>query len=326
LSKVKRLENLKKDYFKKRNVIAVIGFFDGVHLGHQKIIKECTARAKEICGTSVVFTFDKPPSNIIKGRLYKKLITSYSDKLYLIKEMGVDYIIIAKFDSNFAGLEPEDFCRQILIDSLNVRELFIGEGFKFGINAKGNVDFLINFFKNYRVKINEVSILKVKNKPVSSTTIRDFYNSGDVESIITFLGRIPFITGKVIRGDSRGRIIGFPTANIDIFEKYVVPKDGVYFGWASILEAKKYLKKSFVQTMEKLPSLVNIGNNPTFKGKRKWIETHIIDFNGNIYNKRLKVYFLRMLRQEKKFESKEELVIQIKNDLDCARKYFVSIG
>ncbi|MBM3707471.1 MAG: bifunctional riboflavin kinase/FAD synthetase [Actinobacteria bacterium] len=324
MSKTIRLENLKKGYFNKSKVIAVMGFFDGIHIGHQKIIKDCIDRAEAIGGTSVVFTFDKPPSNIIRGGYFKKLITSYSDKLCLISQTGIDYVIVAKFDSSFADLEPEEFCRKILINNLNIKELFIGKGFRFGRDAKGDVNYLKMLLKNYKIKVNEVPILKIKNMPVSSTIIRKFYSNGDIENIISFLGRIPFITGKVIRGDSRGRIIGFPTANIDVFEKFVVPKDGVYFGWTTILKKNKTTGKSCVQTEEKLPSLINIGSNPTFKGRRRWIEAHIIDFNGDIYNEKIKVYFFRMLREEKEFKNKEELVNQIKLDLSRARKYFES--
>lgn len=324
MSRVIRLENLNEDFFKKNKVVAVIGFFDGIHLGHQKIIKDCINRAREIGGISVVFTFDKPPKNIIMGRQYKRLITSHYDKLCLINQIGVDYIVVAKFESNFAQLEPEEFCTKILIERLNIKELFIGKGFRFGRNAKGNVDFLRLFFKDYFIKINEVPIFKIHGKPVSSTSIREFYSKGDIENIIAFLGRIPFVTGRVVKGDSRGRIIGFPTANIDVFEKYVVPKDGVYFGWTSIFKKGGICPKSYVKTEEKLPSLINVGKNPTFKGKRRWIETHIIDFKEDIYNKKIKVYFFKMLREEKKFKDKDELVRQIRHDLDCAREYIKS--
>jgi len=322
LSTVRRLENINKDYFKKSNAVAVIGFFDGIHVGHQKIINDCISRAKEAGGKSIVFTFDKPPSNILRGGHFKKLITSYSDKLCLFKKMGIDYIIVAKFNDTFAKLEPEEFCRSILIDRLNIKELFIGKGFRFGRNAAGDVNFLKNFLKDYEVKINEVPIMMVNNIQVSSTIIREFYSNGDIENIITFLGRIPAVTGKVKKGDRRGRIIGFPTANIDVFEKFVVPKDGVYFGWTGIMKKNKDAQKLCMQDEVKFPSLINIGSNPTFSGRKKWIETHLIDFGGDIYNEKIRVYFFRMLREEKKFRNKEELSKQIKHDLNKAGKYF----
>ncbi len=311
MGKLIKLEKLKSGSLK--DTVMVIGFFDGVHIGHKKIIRLCVEKAKEIKGTSVVFTFDKPPLNILKGDMYKKLITSYADKIKLINELGVDFIVEAKFDSTFSKIEPEQFCREILIEKFNIKDLFIGEDFKFGTNASGDTGFLRNFFKSYDVNINIVPILKIDGVMVTSTAIRKFYNEGRIEKIITFLGRFPSITGIVLRGEGRGRALGFPTANIDVFEEFVTPNDGVYLGFVKILN-KKYKNAGF-------PSIMNIGSNPTFKGKRKWIESHIINFNEEIYGYKIKVSFLKKLRDEISFQSKEELINQIKKDIDFAKTY-----
>ncbi|OQA21185.1 MAG: Riboflavin biosynthesis protein RibF [Actinobacteria bacterium ADurb.Bin346] len=322
-----RLENISKDSFAGHPVFTVIGFFDGVHRGHQDIIARCIEQARADNGISIVFTFDNPPKNVIHGRLYKKLITSYSDKLKLIKKIGADYIVVAKFNKFFSGLLPEDFCREILIEKLNVSGLFIGSGFRFGKDAAGDTEFLKKFFSTRGVKVNEVPILKIMGKPVSSTSVREFYNSGDIESIKLFLGRDPSIKGRVIKGDSRGRLLGYPTANIDVFEKYVTPSDGVYAGLVNLKAGivctdHKAEDKRDRDLIKMMPSVINIGDNPTFAGQRKWIESHVLNFSGDIYGYDIEVIFLKKLRDEKKFKSRDELIKQIEKDIIAAGEYF----
>lgn len=326
-----KLENLHDFEFRDKNISAVIGFFDGVHTGHLKIINACIKRAKEINGESVIFTFDKPPANILKGKIDKKLITSFSDKIKLLKATGTNYIIVAKFDNKFAELKPGQFCSDVLLKKLNIRELFIGQGFKFGKDSSGDAAYIRKFFKlseerfGHPIKINEVLIHKIKGIPVSSTAIRNFYDAGNIESITLFLGRYPSIKGMVIKGDKRGRLLGYPTANIDVFEKYVTPSDGVYAGFVKItgieiMDDKEALAKNkntdLNSDAKKFTAVINIGNNPTFDGKRKWIESHIIDFNADIYGKKIEVFFLKKLRDEITFRNKEELIKQIKLDID----------
>ncbi len=326
-----RLEKIEKGFFANKKIFAVIGFFDGVHTGHQDIIRRCLAEAKKNNGACVVFTFDNPPKNIIHGRLFKKLITSCADKLSLIRYIGVDYIIIAKFDRFFSEIAPKDFCRDILIEKLNASELFIGSGFRFGKDALGNTAFLKDFFKPLGIKVNEVPIFNIRGKPVSSTSIREFYRQGDIENIRLFLGRYPSIKGKVIKGDSRGRIIGFPTANIDVFMKYVTPADGVYIGMVNILESRfidnKIKDSDKIQDFySKMPAVINIGDNPTFAGQRKWVESHILDFHDDIYGRNIEIIFLKKLRNEKRFGSMAELIEQIEKDVVLSREYFKLSG
>ncbi len=317
MSKIIKLEDLKDSYFRDSCIIAVMGFFDGVHRGHKKIIKMCVERAKELEGLSLVFTFDKPPINIITGKLYKKLITTYEDKLDFIREQGVDFIIVSNFDRSFAEMEPYDFCEEILLKKVNIKELFIGTGFKFGKNAKGNTAILRDFFIKRGIGINEVPILKINGLDVSSTSIRDFYKKGDIENMRTFLGRYPYVKGKVVSGEKRGSTLGFPTANIDIFREFVIPDDGVYIGLVSIINGGTKLTD--------LNAIINIGDNPTFKNSHKRIESHILDFHDDIYNADIKVTFLKRLREEITFKKKEDLINQIKSDIEQARKYFKEI-
>jgi len=326
LRRIIKLESLEAGSFDGLRVFAVIGFFDGVHRGHQEIIKRCAIRARQEGGVSVVFTFNKQPKNIIHKKLYKKLITSSAEKLDLIKRLGVDNIIVAKFDGHFSSYEPETFCSRILVEKLNIEEIFIGKGFKFGKDAKGNVDFLKNYFKDKGVKVNEEPIFTVDEMPVSSTLIRHYYSCGDIGRIKMLLGRYPVLKGKVLKGDGRGKTLGFPTSNIDVFEKYVTPMDGVYIGSVRIFadNASKIRKTADVfDTGKQYHAVINIGDNPTFAATRKWIESHLIDFDADIYNREIEITFLKRLRDEKKFAGKDGLIRQVKADIDSARKFFL---
>ncbi len=311
LAKLIRLEGITEDYFKGESSIIVIGAFDGVHLGHKKIIEQCIKRAKEVKGISIVLTFEDHPLNIIKGRIHKKLIISFEDKIKLIKRLGVDFVVTVKFDKKFSVLEPEQFCKEILTNRFHAREIFIGEGFRFGRDRKGNGIFLKNYFAPLGTKVNIVSLYKVGGVPASSTAVREYFLEGDLEKVNLILGRCPYVAGTVTKASGRGRKLGFPTANIGVPKIFVIPKDGVYLGRVKISGSSK-----------KLPALVNIGDNPTFGNNKKWIEAFIINFNENIYGKKIKIYFLKRLRDEIMFGSEDELVAQIKIDLENAVKYF----
>ena len=326
MRRVIKLGNVKEGCFDGLRVFAVIGFFDGVHRGHQEIIKKCVSRAHQADGVSVVFTFNKQPKNFVHKKLYKKLITASAEKLELIKVLGIDNIIIAKFDGPFSEYEPETFCRRILVEKLNIEEIFIGQGFRFGKGAKGNVDFLKSYFKDTEVKVNEVPLFTVDKMPVSSTLIRQYYECGDIGMIKLLLGRYPTLKGIVEKGEGRGKKLGFPTSNIDVFEKFVTPMDGVYIGSVRIFKdsvSKKDKTTDTFVTEKKYPAVINIGNNPTFAAAHKWIESHLIDFDAELYGRKIEITFLKRLRDEKKFAGKDDLIRQITADINSARKYFV---
>jgi len=312
LSKILELGKIDDKYFTGKNSVIVIGFFDGVHLGHRKIIKACIDRAKKIKGTSTVLTFNEPPVNVIKNKMYKKLIIPYREKIKIIDSMGIDYIITANFSTGFLSMEPQDFCRNILVEKFHAVEIFTGEGFRFGFNARGNILFLKKFFRPLDVKINTIALIKVGNEVISSTNIRKYYTRGDIGKIKRLLGRNPQIEGSVIKGAGRGKKLGFPTANIDVCDIFIAPKDGVYLGTVGIKG----------RGGKPLPALVNIGDNPTFGDSKKLVETFIIDFKENIYKRKIRINFSRRLRDEIRFESKDKLVKQLKMDLEYARKYF----
>ena len=311
MAKIIHLADIDDVFFKKNMNMLVIGFFDGVHKGHKEIIKKCIKRAHITGGSSIALTFDIPPANILNGKKLKKLIMPFDEKIKVMSDLGIDYIVDVNFNKDFAGLSKENFCREILIDKINVREVFIGENFKFGKDAEGDYFFLKNYLKNFDIKVHSVKLMKISNVVVSSTEIRKLYEEGNVEKIKLFLGRYPSVYGEVQKGFSRGNTLGFPTANISMDESLIIPKNGVYAGQIKIGKNKKPLY-----------SLINVGNNPTFGFRNTLIEVYILNFNKNIYNKKIMVKFLKYLRPEIKFSSANGLIAQIKEDINSITGYF----
>jgi riboflavin kinase / FMN adenylyltransferase len=312
LARIFKLKDIKKDQFKDAHTLMVIGFFDGVHRGHQKIIKMCCERALENGGTSVALTFDRPPINIIKSRIYKELILPYEEKIRIIKKLGIEVIVTAEIGMDFLNLSPKEFCDDILKGLFYIKGLFIGQGFRFGKDAGGDTAFLKDYMGSQGAIINEVSLVKSRGEVISSTVIRKYYQEGNIERINELLGREPYVKGRVVRGTGRGRKLGFPTANIDLPEKLIIPGDGVYFGRVSIKD----------DGIKNLKGLINVGKNPTFRGEKKVVESHLLDFEGCLYDKEIKVTFLKKLRREVKFKNSTKLVEQIKKDISDAEIFF----
>jgi riboflavin kinase/FMN adenylyltransferase len=313
LARKLKLNDISKDQFSGLDPVMVIGFFDGVHKGHQKIINMCKDSSDKKGAASIILTFDRPPLNVVKSRTYKKLIFPFEEKLKILEDTGVDFIITAEISPEFLKLSPECFCKDILLGIFGVKELFIGEGFRFGYRASGDVGLLKSCLEPSGVKVNEVRLLGSDvAEAISSTTIRDYYAEGNISKIRNLLGRDPYINGVVVKGAGRGKGLGFPTANLDVCDTLVVPKDGVYFGTVSIMEDDR----------SPLPAIINIGDNPTFGISKKWIEAYIIDFDKRIYDKEIKIKFLDRHRDEVKFNSSDELIDQIRKDVRQARNFF----
>ena len=305
-----KLNDIGKNQFSGLDPVMVIGFFDGVHKGHQKIINMCKDSSDKKGAASIVLTFDRPPLNIDKSRTYKKLILPFEEKLKILEDIGVDFIVTAEISPEFLSMSPKDFCKDILLGIFGVKELFIGEGFRFGYRASGDVRLLKSYLGSAGVRVNEVKLLgSDEDKIISSTNIRDYYKEGNILKIRELLGRDPYINGVVVKGAGRGEDLGFPTANLAVSDTLVIPRDGVYFGTVSIME----------DDVTRLPATINIGDNPTFGISKKWIEAHIMDFNKKLYNKEIKIKFLKRHRDEVKFNNSDELVDQIREDVRQAR-------
>ena len=228
-----RLKSLKKEEFAGTGAVMVIGFFDGVHRGHQEIIKLCINKAIDIGSISAALTFDQPPINILKNRMQKKLILTYDEKIRIIKDLGIDFVVTAEIEKSFLSLSPEQFCDRILIGLFNIRELYIGKGFRFGKGAAGDTGFLKEYLGNCGIKVNEVGLVCSRGEAISSTMIRKYYSEGNIKRIRQFLGRDPYIRGEVKKGAGRGKKLGIPTVNIEAGTSLVLPEDGVYLGTVS---------------------------------------------------------------------------------------------
>ena len=295
--------NLKKKF---NTPVITIGNFDGIHLGHQKILKDVKRRSSELKGDSIVYTFEPHPLNILFPHKKVPLITSFSEKIKLIEESGIDIVICEDFTPEYANLSPRQFVKDILLDKIGVKAVFVGHDYAFGKGRKGNIDTLKQLGKELVFEVHVVDAVKVDAILVSSTKIRDTIQKGDVKKVASFLGRSYSISGKVEKGKSRGKGLGFPTANLKSVEE-ICPKPGIYAVHVSYRD-------------QPYQGVVNIGFNPTFKDKTLSIEVYILEFNKDIYDEYIKISFVERLRDEKAFDSPEALVEQIKKDVEMARK------
>ena len=290
--------------------IITVGVFDGIHLGHRKILKRLEFYSKKENLKSVVFTFDIPP------KLFLKKIPGYiidvKDKIELFKNFKIDYLWFFKTSDLLLNLSKEDFLSYIMKNFI-IRIFIVGEDFKFAKDGEGNINYLKKISKEKNFKLVVIKKKKIDNKIVSSSLIRDFILNGEMKMIKKFLGRDYCIKGFVYKDKGVGKELGFPTANVNTYN-YILPKKGVYAGIVEVLK-------------EKFLSAINIGNRPTINfSKDIVVEAHIIDFKKNIINKNIKIYFLERLRDEKKFIDINELKSAIKKDIDyIIKKYTYKI-
>lgn len=282
------------------STILCIGNFDGVHLAHQEIISKVISDSKKNDCKSMVITFKQHPLSVLNsGKNQKKLLMTLDEKIKIIDDMGVDYLVIYDFNE-IRNLSAELFL-EYLVKNYGMKKIICGFNFRFGNKNKGNIKFL----KQMRYKLNyEVEVfdsMKISNKKVSSTKIRTYIKFGEIEKANEFLGRTFNIKGTVIKGKQLGRRIGFPTANIKYNQLFCIPQNGVY---ATITEVNN----------DKFLSMTNIGYNPTFKNKYISIETNLLDFSGDLYGKIIKINFLKKLRNEILFPDVYALIDQLEKD------------
>ncbi len=289
-----------------KNPVVALGNFDGIHLGHQALIRETIKKARSLDGTPVLFTFYPHPIKVIKHIDEPFLIQTFKEKAKIIENLGIETIICARFTKQFASLEPEYFIKKILVENLKVKAVCVGHDYTFGREGKGNIKHLREYSYKYNFELVVIPPVKIDGIIVSSTKIREFLKNGLIERANQFLGRRYSISGIVKEGAGRGEKIGFPTANI-YPKNEILLKNGVYAAFAYV-ESKKF------------KAAVNVGINPTFKDKIKHIEAHLLDFKGDIYYKKIKLEFVSFIREEKAFRKIEELVKQINKDIKTVRK------
>ncbi len=286
-----------------------VGVFDGVHIGHQKIIKLTIKKAKELGGSSICVTFDRHPLELLKPGSHPQLLSTLEDKILWIGNLGVDILLVVKFDEHFASLSPQEFVDNVLIESLNASVLIVGGDFFFGRHREGDIGFLESYGPTKGLEIQAVPLVYVGNIPASSTKIRRSLKEGNIALAAELLGRLPVIKGKVVRGKGRGgTLLGYPTANVEAEEKGLVPGNGVYAGYAQ-LDGRRY------------PCVIDVGVMPTFADVLKQeLHVHVLGFEGLLYGKTIKVELLKRIRDEKAFASEDELAKQIRQDIEIVEK------
>lgn len=290
------------DFKFSANTVVTSGTFDGVHIGHQKILKNISDSAFSDNLKSVVVTFWPHPRFVLGREQDLKLLSTFEEKAQLISKIGIDYLVKIPFTKEFSMLTSEAFIQQILVDKINTKRLVIGYDHKFGKNREGGFEYLRSNANQYGFSVEEISRQDIEDVGVSSTKIRAALERGDISEAEEFLGRKYTISGFVKEGDRIGRSIGFPTANLDVPESYkLIPRDGAYAVWVEV-NAHRYM------------GMLNIGVRPTVSGEERRIEVNIFDFNKTIYNERLTIQFHSLLRSEQKFESIEALKAQLVKD------------
>ncbi len=283
--------------------VVAIGNFDGVHIGHQAIFRMLSDTAKKKNGTSIVLTFEPHPLRIIAPERAPKILTPYKDKITFIKSFDVDVVICVNFTREFAHIEAEEFVEKILYRTIGAQEIFIGSNYRFGKGRKGSPQLLKELGEKFGFKVNVVEDIRINDVTVSSSRIRTLIAKGKIEEAAALLGRQYSVIGIVIEGAKRGKsLLNTPTANIAIFSE-LLPKDGVYAVTVD-MDGKTYR------------GAANVGYNPTFEDKKFSFEVHILDFDGNLLGKMLRVNFIKRIRDEIKFSNVNDLTRQIRKDID----------
>ncbi|CAH0251786.1 MULTISPECIES: bifunctional riboflavin kinase/FAD synthetase [unclassified Pedobacter] len=318
------------DFKKLDNAIVTIGTFDGVHFGHQKIIKQLVEKAKADNGESVILTFFPHPRMIIDPENQElKMINTINEKAEILKGLGVDHLIITPFTRDFSNQLPEDYIKNTLVNNIGTKHIIIGYDHRFGKDRSGNLSDLKAAGLHYGFSVEEIMEQDIHDVAVSSTKIRQALLAGDVSLANDYLGYPFSIFGRVIKGDKIGRTIGFPTANIFIEETYkLIPGDGIY---AVTVEMDSEVRSPESGILNPLPSTLNpqpykgmayIGQRPTINGMTRNIEVNIFDFNQEIYGQDIKMNFLKFLRHDVKFTGLEALTVQLQKDKEATLAYF----
>jgi len=282
--------------------VVTLGTFDGVHVGHKKIIERLLFNAKELNCESLVLTFFPHPRMVLQKDSDVRLLNTIEEKADLLSKTGLDNLVIHPFDQAFSRLTAEEFVKNILVDCFNVKKIIIGHDHRFGRNRTANIDDLITFSKIYGFEVEQISAQEINEVAVSSTKIRNAILDGNIDLANNYLDYNYFFKGKIVKGKQLGRTIGFPTANFIIEENYkLIPENGVYIVESLIDENRIF-------------GMMNIGFNPTVGENSKTIEVYYFDFNDDLYGQQITVSILHRLRSEQKFDSLEALKNQLKSD------------
>ena len=298
-----------KDFSSPKKTILTLGTFDGVHIGHKKILERIIQNTANKKYESLVLTFFPHPRMVLQEDSEIKLLNTISEKTELLEKIGIENLVIHPFDESFSRLTAEEFVSNVLVNQFHIHKIIIGHDHRFGRNRTANIDDLINFGKQYGFEVEQISAQEVNELSVSSTKIRQALLEGKMDLANEYLGYDYFLTGTVFKGKQLGRTIGFPTANIKIEDNYkLIPFHGVYIVKSTINQKNVY-------------GMMNIGFNPTVKGEDLSIEIHYLDFDTDLYDQKITVSILKYLRPEEKFGSIDILKEQLQKDKEATIAY-----
>ena len=297
------------DFRSTKKTIITLGTFDGVHIGHKKILEKVLQNTGDGQYESLVLTFFPHPRMILKEDSDMKLLNTIDEKIDLLDKIGIQNLVIHPFDEKFSRLTAEEFVKTILVDRFQVQKIIIGYDHRFGRNRTANINDLIAFGEQYDFEVEQISVQEINEISVSSTKIRNALLEGNMTLANDYLGYNYFLTGEVVKGKQLGRTINFPTANLKIQENYkLIPQNGVYIVKSVINEQTVF-------------GMMNIGFNPTVNGQNQTIEIHYFDFDADLYHQKIRVSILQRIRSEQKFESVDLLKAQLENDKQMAISY-----
>jgi riboflavin kinase/FMN adenylyltransferase len=297
--------------------VLTLGTFDGVHIGHKKILERVTQNTDPDASggkyESLVLTFFPHPRMVLQGQSDVKLLNTISEKIELLEMMGVQNLVIHPFDESFSKLTAQEFVKTVLVDKFNIQKIIIGHDHRFGRNRTANIDDLITFGKEYGFEVEQISVQEIKEVSISSTKIRNALTEGNMALANEYLGYDYFLTGTILKGKQLGRTIGFPTANLQIEEDYkLIPRNGAYVVKSSINQKTVF-------------GMMNIGYNPTVGEGNLSVEIHYFDFEADLYDQKISVSILEYLRPEQKFDSVDLLKTQLEKDKETALDYIKSL-
>ena len=293
--------------------VVTVGVFDGVHRGHQRDVGRAKAAAERMGLPAVTVTFDPHPDEVVRPGSHPPLLCSVRRRCELLAGLGVDAVCVIPFSYEFSQLGPDEFVRAVLVDRLHAAHVVVGEDFRFGHKARGDVALLAELGDKYDFTAEGVPLLTEGGVTISSTAIRDLLSAGDVAAAARELGRPHRVEGVVVRGHQRGRALGFPTANLEMLPHTAVPADGVYSGWLVSLDADG-------AEQERWPAAISVGTNPTFDGRERTVEAYALDRDDlDLYGRHMAADFVTRIRGQARFDSVDKLVEQMHRDVDAAR-------
>ncbi len=304
------LENISE---KDQNQIVILGFFDGIHKGHQSLIQEAEKISSTLNDSPslLLYTFNRHPLEIVNPERAPFLLTTLEEKIELLEKRQIDLLLIGDFNEEISKLPPGNFLKNIVSEKLKPQYVVTGFNYRYGKNHKGNVEALSKEGKTLGFPVSVVSAVMIDGEPASSTRIRNLLIAGSVEKAAELLGRNYSISGIVTRGEGRGKTLGFPTANLQIPSRKLLPKIGIYAGTARI--KNKPLNKEW-------GAAVSIGKRPTFNGDQIVVEVYLLHFNGNLYGEKIEIELIKRIRDEEKFASAEDLIEKMKEDVSLTQK------